>query len=91
MAPMESLMMATSPIVWYHPYHQPASLHLYQTSVRIHPLLCYHQKTIILIIAIANQHHALSTAAHPESHQAPHMFRVAGLSHHACTMLRFLL
>jgi len=69
MAPTESLMMATSPIVQYNPYHQPALLDLYWTSVRIHPLLCYHQKTIILIIAIANQHHALSTTAHLEPHQ----------------------
>ena len=56
-------------IVQYHPYHQPASSDLYQTSIGIHPLLCYHQKTIILIIAIANQHHALSTTAHLNPHQ----------------------
>jgi len=66
MAPMESLMMATSPIVWYNPYHQPASLDLYWTSIGIHPLYHYHPKTIILI---ANQHHTLSIAAHLEPHK----------------------
>jgi len=69
MALMESPMMATLPIVQYNPYHQPASLDLYWTSVGIHPLYHYHQKTIILIIAIANQHHLLSIAAHLESHK----------------------
>jgi len=82
---MESPMMAMLPIVQYHPYHQPASSDLYRTSIGIHPLLHYHQKTIILIIAIANQHHTLSTTAHLEPHQAPHMFHLAGLSHHAWT------
>jgi len=66
MAPTESLMMATLPIVWYNPYHQPALSDLYQTSIGIHPLYRYHPKTIILISAIANQHHIISTAAHLE-------------------------
>jgi len=62
-------MMATLPIVQYNPHHQPALSDLYRTSVGIHSLLCYYQKTIILIIAIANQHHALSIAAHLELHK----------------------
>ena len=64
------------------PHLPPVSL------IRIHPLLCQHQKTIILIIAIANQHCVLSTAAHIEPHPAPHMFHVTGLSHHARTSSR---
>ena len=68
-APTESPMMATLSIVQYNPYHQPALSDLYQTSVGIHPLLCYHPKTIILIIAIANQHHMVPIAAHLEPHK----------------------
>ena len=72
-------------IVQCHPYHQPALSDLYRTSVRIHPLLRYHQQIIIPIIAIANQHHAQSTAAQPEPHHAPHTFHVVGQSYHTCT------
>jgi len=63
----EPLMMATSPL--FSTTLPPASSDLYRTSIGIHPLLCHYQKTIILIIAIANQHHTLSTAAHLEPHQ----------------------
>jgi len=42
-------------------------------------------KTCILIIAITNQHHVLSTTAQPEPHHAPHMFHVPGQSHRART------
>ena len=75
-------------IVQCHPYHQPHSSDLYWTSVRIHPLLRYHQQIIIPIIAIANQHHTLSTTAQPEPHHAPHTFHVVGQSYHACTSSR---
>jgi len=72
-------------IVQCHPYHQPPSSDLYRTSVGIHPLLQYHQPIIIPIIAITNQHHALSTTAQPEPHHAPHMFHVVGQSYCAHT------
>jgi len=75
-------------IVQCHPYHQPPSSDLYWTSIGIHPLLQYHQQTIILIIAITNQHHVLSTAAQPEPHHAPHKFHVVGQSYRACTSSR---
>ena len=53
-------------IVQYHHYHRPPLSDLYRSSIRILPLLQYHQQTFILIIAITNQHHVLSTAAQPE-------------------------
>jgi len=74
-------------IVQCHPYHQPPSLDLYWTSIGIHPLQ-YHQQIIILIIAITNQHHALSTAPRPEPHHAPHTFHVIGQSYPAHTSSR---
>ena len=48
----------------------------------------YHQQTCILIIAITNQHHVLSTAAQPEPHHTPHMFHVSGQSYRTCTSSR---
>jgi len=68
-----------------HLYHWPPSLDLYWTSIGILSLLQYHQQTCILIIAITNQHHLLSTTAQPEPHHTPHMFHVLGRSYHACT------
>jgi len=58
---------------WWPPHHcsVPPSSDLYWTSIGILPLLRYHQQIIIPIIAIANQHHALSTAAQPKPHHAP--------------------
>jgi len=51
-------------------------------------LLQYHQQTCILIIAITNQHHVLSTTAQQEPHHTPHTFHVSGQSYHACTSSR---
>ena len=85
MAPTESPMMAASPLFSATIYHQPPSLDLYQSSVRILPPLRYHQQTYILIIVITNQHHVPSTAAQPEPHHAPHMFHVSGQSYRTCT------
>ena len=48
MAPMESPMMATLPLFSINPYHQPTSLDLYWTSVRIHPLYRCHPKPSFL-------------------------------------------
>jgi len=79
--------MATLPIVLYHPYHQPAC----RTCIRpLSEFILYSATTriIIPIIAIANQHHVLSTTAQPEPHNAPHMFHVVGQSYHACTSSR---
>ena len=67
-----------------HLYHRPPLSDLYRTSVRIHPLLWYHQQICILIIAITNQRHVLSAAAQPEPHHAPHTFHVSGQSYRAC-------
>jgi len=72
-------------IVQCHHYHWPPSSDSYWSSIRILPPLRYHQQTYILIIAITNQHHVLSTAAQPEPHHAPHTFHVSGQSYHACT------
>ena len=62
-------------IVQCDPYHQPPSSDLYWTSVKILPLLRYHQQICILIIAITNQHHALfycsTTRAPPHSTHIP--------------------
>jgi len=72
-------------IVQCHLYHRPPSSDLYRTSVGILPLFQYHQKTCILIIAITNQHHVLSTAAQPEPHHALHTFHVSGQSYRTRT------
>ena len=75
-------------IVQCHHYHWPPLLDLYQSSIGILPPLRCHQQTCILIIAITNQHHVLSTAAQPEPHHAPHMFHVPGQSYCVCTSSR---
>ena len=75
-------------IVQCHHYHWPPSLDLYRSSVRILPLLRYHQQTYILIIAITNQHHVPSTTAQQEPHHAPHTFHVSGQSYRARTSSR---
>ena len=88
MAPMESPMMATSPlfsatITTGHPrrtyIRAPSEYFPYSNTTN---------KTCILIIVITNQHHVLSTTAQPEPHHAPHMFHVPGQSHRACTSSR---
>jgi len=84
-APMESPMMATSPlfsatIFTGHPRRTYigalSEYFLYSDTTN---------KTCILIIVITNQHHVLSTAAQPEPHHAPHTLHVPGQSHCACT------
>ena len=62
-------------IVQCHLYHWPSLSDLYWSSVRILPLLRYHQQTCILIIAITNQHHVLcyhsTTRTPPRSTHIP--------------------
>jgi len=89
-APMESPMMATSPlfsatITTGHPCRTyigaPSEYFPYSDTTN---------QTCILIIVITNQHHVLSTAAQPQPHHAPHMFHVLGQSHRACTSLEVM-
>ena len=80
-APMESPMMADSPlfsatVTTGHPRRTyiGASLEYFLHSATTN-------KTCIPIIVVTNQHHVLSTAAQPETHHAPHMFHVPGQSY----------
>ena len=84
-APMESPMMATSPLF-------SATIitgHLRRTYIGAPLEYFLHSATTnttcILIIVITNQHHVLSTTAQPEPHHAPHTFHVPGQSHRAHT------
>jgi len=72
---------------WWPPHHCLVPLLPPATFVGLISELCQNtsQQTCILIIAITNQHHVLSTAAPPEPHHAPHMFHVSGQSYCACT------
>jgi len=82
---MESPMMATLPIVQYNPYHQPASLDLYWTSVGIHfPTLLPPENHHSYHCHCQPAPHAIHRST-PRAPQAPCMFHVTGLSHHACT------
>jgi len=72
-------------IVQCHHYHRPPLSDLHWSSIGILPLLQYHQQTCILIIAITNQHHVLSTTAQPEPHHTPHTFHVPGQSYRTHT------
>ena len=85
---MESPMMADSPlfsatVTTSHPHRTyiraPSEYFLYSNTTN---------KTCIPIIVITNQHHVLSTAAQPEPHHAPHMFRAPGQSYRARTSSR---
>jgi len=80
---------------WWPPHHCSVPPLPLATLIRLISDLCRNSSptpippTIcILIIAITNQHHVLSTAAQPEPHHAPHTFHVLGQSYHACTSSR---
>jgi len=90
MAPMESPMMANSPlfsatITTGHPRRTYIG-----APLEYFPYSDTTNTTCILIIVITNQHHVLSTAAQPQPHHAPHTFHVPGRSHRAHTSLEVM-
>jgi len=64
MAPMESPMMATLPIVQCNHYHQPVLSDLYQTSIGIHPLYHYHPKPSFLSLLLPTNTTKLVVVGH---------------------------
>ena len=83
-------MMATSPLF----SATITTSHLRRTYIGAPSEYSLHsattKTTCILIIVITNQHHALSTAAQPQPHHAPHTFHVPGQSHRARTSLEVM-
>jgi len=85
MAPMESLMMATSPLfsatlTTSHPRRTyirlPSEFFLYSDTTK---------KSTFLSLPLPTSTMHYSTAAQPEPHHAPHMFHVVGQSYRTCT------